>query len=195
MLTRRDMMAAAVSAGLAASPLRAAMRFDAAAKGFDLASAGTVTPVYVDSGDHAGVRRAARGLAVDIGRVTGTEATLLEKPVPDPGAGKRLVLIGTLGRSPTIDALAAAGQIDVAPIRGKWESYTLRTVRNPLPGVAEALVIVGSDKRGTIYGIYDLSQNIGVAPALPRPAAGDVLRSSRVPLRLIHALGRQSTSV
>ncbi|EQB12915.1 hypothetical protein RLDS_19250 [Sphingobium lactosutens DS20] len=75
-----------------------------------------------------------------------------------------MVLIGTLGRSGTIDRLAAAGKIDVAPIADKWESYTIQTVRDPMPGVHEALVIAGSDKRGTIYGIYDLSQNIGVSP-------------------------------
>ncbi|KFL44963.1 hypothetical protein IL54_0330 [Sphingobium sp. ba1] len=75
-----------------------------------------------------------------------------------------MVLIGTLGESPTIDRLAATGKIDVAPIKGKWESYSLQTVRNPMPGIEEALVIIGSDKRGTIYGIYDLSQNIGISP-------------------------------
>ncbi|AHE53030.1 glycosyl hydrolase 115 family protein [Sphingomonas sanxanigenens] len=75
-----------------------------------------------------------------------------------------MVLIGTLGHSRLIDQLAASGRIDVAPIRGKWESYTIQTVRNPAPGIREALVIAGSDKRGTIFGIYDLSQNIGVSP-------------------------------
>ncbi|MBV9880108.1 MAG: glycosyl hydrolase 115 family protein, partial [Gemmatirosa sp.] len=55
-------------------------------------------------------------------------------------------------------------KIDVSAITGKWESFFLQTVDNPLPGIKQALVIVGSDKRGTIYGIYDLSQQIGVSP-------------------------------
>lgn len=159
MISRRDMMAAGLAAGLAISPLRAAVRFDGRGRGFRLAAGGVPVPLHVDAGDWPGVARAARDLAADIGRVTGTDAAFAPRP-----SGRRIVLIGTLGRSATIDALAAAGKIDVAAIRGKWESYTLQTIANPMPGVAEALVIAGSDKRGTIYGIYDLSQNIGVSP-------------------------------
>ena len=75
-----------------------------------------------------------------------------------------MVLIGTVGKSPLIEQLARAGKIDVNAIRGKWESFFLQTVTNPLPGVDSALVIAGSDKRGTIFGIYDLSEQIGVSP-------------------------------
>jgi hypothetical protein len=46
----------------------------------------------------------------------------------------------------------------------QWESYVLQIVKNPLPGVDAALVIAGSDRRGTIYGIYQLSEMIGVSP-------------------------------
>ncbi|WP_242126532.1 glycosyl hydrolase 115 family protein [Sphingobium sp. Sx8-8] len=159
MLSRRTLLSGSLAAALAASPLRAAVRFDARAGGFELAGKGGNIPLFVDDGDFPGVLRAARDLAADIGRVTGADAKL--SATPDR---PRMVLIGTLGKSPVIDRLAQTGAIDVAPIRGKWESYTLQTVRNPMPGVREALVIAGSDKRGTIYGIYDLSQNIGVSP-------------------------------
>lgn len=37
-------------------------------------------------------------------------------------------------------------------------------VQNPLPGIQEAMVIVGSDLRGTIYGLYDISEQAGVSP-------------------------------
>ncbi|MCH5210872.1 MAG: glycosyl hydrolase 115 family protein [Oscillospiraceae bacterium] len=67
------------------------------------------------------------------------------------------VVIGTLGESKTVDALAASGKIDVSEIEGKWESFTIQNVDN-------TIVIAGSDKRGTIYGIYDLSEKIGVSP-------------------------------
>lgn len=159
MLSRRDLLSASFAAALAASPIRAAVGFDKRAKGFELAGQGGNVPLFVEQSDFPGVVRAAKDLAADIGRVSGADAVFTDRPdLP------RMVLIGTLGKSPTIDRLAAAGKIDVAPIRGKWESYTLQTVSNPLPGVREALVIVGSDKRGTIFGIYDLSQNIGVSP-------------------------------
>ncbi|WYZ34895.1 hypothetical protein EsH8_I_001171 [Colletotrichum jinshuiense] len=61
--------------------------------------------------------------------------------------------------------LSKNGRIkSVADIEGKWESYTQELVHNPLPGVSLALVVVGSDKRGTIYGLYSISEAIGVSP-------------------------------
>ena len=55
-------------------------------------------------------------------------------------------------------------KLDASGVAGKWESFFIQVVPEPLPGVASALVIAGSDKRGTIYGIYDLSEQIGVSP-------------------------------
>jgi hypothetical protein len=75
-----------------------------------------------------------------------------------------VVLIGTIGKSEIIDRLIRERKIDVSQIEGKWESTLIQVVSHPLPGVARALVIAGSDKRGTIYGIYDLSEQIGVSP-------------------------------
>jgi hypothetical protein len=54
--------------------------------------------------------------------------------------------------------------IDVSGVQGKWESFTSQVVKNPVPGCAKALVIAGSDPRGTIYGLYDVSEQIGVSP-------------------------------
>ncbi|WP_069960922.1 glycosyl hydrolase 115 family protein [Lacunisphaera limnophila] len=81
-----------------------------------------------------------------------------------PGAASVAVLIGTVGRSSLIDGLVAAGKLDVTAIRGKWEAFVIETVEQPFPGVERALVIAGSDKRGTIYGIYEISEQIGVSP-------------------------------
>ena len=62
------------------------------------------------------------------------------------------------------DRLIRERKLDVAPVAGKWESFVIQVVPQPLPGVDSALIIAGSDKRGTIYGIYDLSEQIGVSP-------------------------------
>jgi hypothetical protein len=78
--------------------------------------------------------------------------------------GPSVILVGTLGKSASIDRLVHDGKIESAAISGKWESFLIETVANPLPGISEALVIAGSDKRGTIYGVYDLSEQIGVSP-------------------------------
>ncbi len=72
--------------------------------------------------------------------------------------------MGTIGHSALIDGLVRAGKLDVKPITGKWESYTISTVKDPMPGVSAALVIAGSDRRGTAYGSFDLSDAIGVSP-------------------------------
>jgi hypothetical protein len=113
-------------------------------------------PICVDHADEPGVLRAAGDLQADIERVTGIK--------PEISTGKVEVIIGTLGKSAWIDRLAKAGQIDTAAIAGKWESFLIATVEKPLPGVERALVIAGSDRRGTIFGIYTLSEQIGVSP-------------------------------
>lgn len=67
------------------------------------------------------------------------------------------IVIGTLGISETIDALALTGKLDISAIDGEWESFTIQNVNN-------TIVIAGSDKRGTIYGIYDFCEKIGISP-------------------------------
>ena len=54
--------------------------------------------------------------------------------------------------------------IDSAKIRGRWETYGIKTVERPLPGVERALVIAGSDRRGTAYGVMEICRAIGVSP-------------------------------
>jgi hypothetical protein len=132
-----------------------------AASSFRLVHRGAAARLYVDGGDYPGVVRATHDLQADILRVTGCNALLNED-------GKSLsgdvVLIGTIGKSKIIDRLIRERKIDVSQIQGKWESTLIQVVERPLPGVARGLVIAGSDKRGTIYGIYDLSEQIGVSP-------------------------------
>lgn len=127
---------------------------------FALAREGWVAPLFVSADDWPGVRRAAGDLRADLERVTGG-APVLSDRAP---AGNDVVLIGTVGKSAVIDGLVARGQLDVGGIRGRWEAFQIEVVEKPLPGVARALVIAGSDKRGTIYGVYELSARIGVSP-------------------------------
>ncbi|UOQ96411.1 glycosyl hydrolase 115 family protein [Hymenobacter sp. 5317J-9] len=131
-----------------------------AAADFPLAANGKTAPIYASAADWPGVLRAAKDLQADVQRVTKIAPSFsTEKP-----AGAEVVLIGTIGKSPLIDGLVKAGKLSTAGVAGKWETFVRQVVMNPLPGVKQALVIAGSDKRGTIYGIYDLSQQIGVSP-------------------------------
>ncbi|HEY3761098.1 MAG TPA: glycosyl hydrolase 115 family protein [Verrucomicrobiae bacterium] len=117
--------------------------------------------LLVDTNDFTGVLIAAGNLQMDISRVS----SVMPQTVHDSAsAGPNAIIIGSIGHSALIDQLIQSGKIDVSGISNKWESFFLQTVSNPLPGIQNALVICGSDKRGTIYGIYDLSEEIGVSP-------------------------------
>ena len=128
---------------------------------FTLSASGKSAPLYVSSKDYPGVIRVLKHLQIDISRVTNAQPDLSIDTIP---GSKEIVLVGTLGRSPLIDKLVQDKKLNVEGIAGKWETFLIQVVEKPFPDVDRALIIVGSDKRGTIYGIYDLSARIGVSP-------------------------------
>lgn len=123
---------------------------------FPLAVDGKPVSIHTDNSDYKGVLRAVNDLKEDLRKVTGNS--------PQQGATKFTLIIGTVGKSPTIDKLIQTGKIEAKDLKGKNEKYIIKTVTAPLEGIDAALVIAGSDKRGTIYGIYELSSQIGVSP-------------------------------
>ncbi len=129
--------------------------------GFTLATSRKPAPLVVSSKDFAGVIRISKHLQKDIENVTGTAPKLFTDSIPK---SNEIVIIGTIGKSPIIDQLIKNKILNVDNIIGKWEVSLIQTIENPFPNVERALVIAGSDKRGTIYGIYDLSEKIGVSP-------------------------------
>ena len=106
------------------------------------------------------VKRAAELFAADVEAVTG------RRPQVTSATGETgpAVIVGTVGGSALIRRLSEAGKIDTAPLEGAWERYLIQTVANPLPGIRKALVIAGSDRRGAAYGLFTLSELIGVSP-------------------------------
>ena len=128
---------------------------------FLFARAGAITQIRVDPSDAAPVRHAAKMLAEDIGRVTGTPGMVGSGDVPSGGP---VIMAGTLD-SPAIATLVRSGALDVAQIRGTWEGYVQAIVPAGRSGLGvPALVIAGSDPRGAVYGLLDLSERIGVSP-------------------------------
>lgn len=128
---------------------------------FCLFAKGGIAGVLVDPRDHAGVLRVARDLQTDLQRVSDLQPAWLTNAT---AAGPRVILVGTIGKSEWLDQLIQAKQVDVSGIAGQWEASVVQTVAHPWPGVANALVIAGSDKRGTIFGVYGLSEQLGVSP-------------------------------
>lgn len=118
-------------------------------------------PLFLSSRDFPGVIRVAKHLQADINRVTGVSPGLI---IDSMSTSREIVLIGTLGKNSLLEQLLRDKKIDVRSIKGKWESYMIQVVEDPFPNIDRALVLAGSDKRGTIYAMFDLSENIGVSP-------------------------------
>ena len=129
---------------------------------FPLVEQRAAVPLIVSNSDWPGVVRTVGDLSSDIEQVTGVQPIVLHDR-SDLHASTA-VIIGTIGESPLIDDLIRHHKLDVSEIAGKWEAAVTTIVDHPMPGVQRALVIAGSDKRGTIFAIYDLSEQIGVSP-------------------------------
>ena len=130
--------------------------------------------LFVDQADDPAVARAAGDLAADLERVSGVRPRLRRT---QSGMSGTAVLIGTIGASPVIDRLIAEGRLDTAEVAGRWEASVTQVVANPLPGVAQALVIAGSDRRGAVYGsLRHLGANRCVAVVLVGRRAGGTPR-------------------
>jgi hypothetical protein len=125
-----------------------------------LAANDQAASIHFSADDTKVVAIAAQALREDIHQITGFYPEL----TTDSPRGSSVILIGTLGQSPLIDALVESGKLDVQSIKGKWEAYTSAVIETPMPGVDQALVIAGSDRRGTAFGVFGLSESMGVSP-------------------------------
>ena len=135
-----------------------AIVMSAMAQRFPIVTNHKVASIIVDENDWKGVIRAANDLGDDIRKVTGTSAKVLyQGSLVSFSSSTPNIYVGTIGKSKMINQLIKQKKIDVKKVRGQWESYLIDVVDGNL-------VIAGSDKRGTIYGIYEISQRIGVSP-------------------------------
>ncbi|MFD2098620.1 glycosyl hydrolase 115 family protein [Flagellimonas iocasae] len=128
---------------------------------FPIVSKNAMATLVYDGADEKLIEIAALLLANDIEKVTGKRPSTTTS---NTSLDKNLVVIGSIGHSSFIDGLIASKKIDVSSIEGQWERFLMQTVKNPFPGVSQALVIAGSDKRGAAFGVFSLSKEIGVSP-------------------------------
>lgn len=117
--------------------------------------------LFTNNNIDAGILRAVKNLQSDFQKVTGEQPNILNQVSE---MNTPLIIIGTIGTKSVIDDLIGQKRIDGKALTGKREKYVIQNISNPFPGVSEAIVIAGSDKRGTIYGIYEVSRQIGVSP-------------------------------
>jgi hypothetical protein len=137
------------------------VRFDSSPGTFPIVAAGSLTPMTASTSDYPGILRVLRLFRGDIKAVTGKEPPLFVDRIPP---AKEVIIVGTIGRNELINQLMSEQKLDPKGVSGQWESFLIQTVEHPFPGVDRALVIAGSDKRGTIYGLFTLSEQIGVSP-------------------------------
>ena len=133
---------------------------------FCISKDGNSVPVVVDEQDWKGVVRAANDLGDDVRKVTGHASPVVCEDGKLKGNGAAII-VGTIGKSRLIDALVKQHRLDVGRVRGQWESFVIDIVdRRSADGRLQGknLVVAGSDKRGTIYGIYEISRRMGVSP-------------------------------
>ncbi|MFW6364064.1 MAG: hypothetical protein ACOC0D_09480, partial [Spirochaeta sp.] len=123
--------------------------------------------IYADAGDYPGVLQAAGDLQADMERVTDRRPELSFRMPRTNEAGESpvtTVLIGTFGRSRLIAEAASARGIDLSALQGKTEMFLTAVAEDTERPGGTVIFIAGSDKRGTIYGIYTLCEQIGVSP-------------------------------
>jgi hypothetical protein len=135
-------------------------------------SAGSVplvgATIVVDQSDYPGVIRAAKDLAQDFSRVTKGDRSPLVLVHSEADYSqiktKTAILVGSIGSSPLIQRLVKDGRLDTKKISGKGESFCTNILTEGMGSCESIFVIAGSDKRGAIFGVYTVSEQIGVSP-------------------------------
>lgn len=130
---------------------------------FTIASNNRAVSLYIDENadDYEGLRLVSESFADDVKKVSGADVNIVTDYNELKGS---VIIVGSVGNNALIDRFAAEGKLSTDDIKGKWEVYRMDVIESPLAGVEKALVIAGSDKRGAIYGLYSISEMMGVSP-------------------------------
>jgi len=126
----------------------------------DIHVSGNEITLIFDTADYKLVHTTVALLQKDITSVTGTQPRISS----DIRCSGFAIIIGSTEKSALIRQLIQKKKINIDSIQHKWEAYLLQTVSNPFPGVEQALVITGNNRRGVAYGVFELSRQIGVSP-------------------------------
>lgn len=127
---------------------------------FPLVTSKAKAVVVYDTDDYLVVHKTAELFVSDVESVTGQQLRLTDKLKGD----KEIIIVGTVEKNRLIRQLAEKGKLDISSLEGAWERFLIQTVSRPFPGVSKALVVAGSDRRGAAYGLFSLSEMMGVSP-------------------------------
>ncbi|WP_414829254.1 glycosyl hydrolase 115 family protein [Alteromonas sp. H39] len=145
-----------VAAGVSAADYLA----ESPGAGFPLADEKGVAPIVVEDTASPGVIRAVNSVREDIFQVT-QQRPEIHAALPRASA---VILVAEIGKSALLEQLVSSGKLDLGEVEGRWDGYLIQHIDTPFEDVDEAWVIVGANRRGAMYGLYDLSETIGVSP-------------------------------
>ncbi|GAF04301.1 hypothetical protein JCM21142_73001 [Saccharicrinis fermentans DSM 9555 = JCM 21142] len=128
------------------------------ATNFSIASEHHIVNIAIDKKEARVVQIAADMLASDILNVSG------KKPEISSVIKEMGIVAGTIGESRLIDQFISNKNLDVSQVKGKWETYSLQVIANPDNKQGKILLIAGSDRRATAFGLLEISRMIGVSP-------------------------------
>ncbi|MBN1187933.1 MAG: glycosyl hydrolase 115 family protein [Bacteroidales bacterium] len=128
---------------------------------FPIVNSTTHTPVFYDSSDYKVVSIVSQLFTGDIEMISGGKPVILSG---NDKLNENIIIIGTIGKNKLIDRLIAEKKLLTDSIKNQWECFIIQTIDKPFKGVQKALVIAGSDRRGTAYGVFTLSEKMGVSP-------------------------------
>lgn len=137
---------------------------DTSTTSFKIVDAGKAVSIILDSKakDYESIKLYAEDFTEDIALVTDVKPSIVNSGTIN---GNTAIIAGSIGNHEIIDSLIANGKLNVSAIKDKWECYKIQVVEKPTENISKAIVIVGSDRRGTAYGLYHISQDlIGVSP-------------------------------
>ena len=128
---------------------------------FTVVSSKANARLFFDEHDFEVVKKVADLFSNDVRMITGKA---IQVGTTKDKLASNSIIVGTLGHNELINKLVAKNKLDVSSLKNRWESYLIEIVCNPLPGVGKALVVVGSDRRGTAYGLFSISEAMGISP-------------------------------
>ena len=123
--------------------------------------ANTATTIYTDKNDDWLIQKAASLFQNDVEMITGKKPGISTE---FPSEANDVIIIGSIKGSKLIQQLIQSKKINVDSIKNKWEAYQIQVIKNPFKGIERGLIILGSDKRGTTYGTFEISKQMGVSP-------------------------------
>ncbi len=130
-------------------------------KYFPLITTGDSSTILLDSKDYSGIIKVSNLFQKDLYKLSGHHPQIFLDSLPNCAS---IILIGSINKNRWIQQLIKEKKLKIDDIENKWESSLIQVVNNPFPGIKKALVVTGSDKRGTIYSMLDISKKAGVSP-------------------------------